>query len=87
MALHGLVVYRIIGPCGLAVVSMHMDIASMVLAVRAGCAPRWPNPPRPGYMAMRWTSLMCGHAFLCPCDWFAFATCGVSPCHNGNGHE
>ena len=26
---------------------------------------------------------MCGHAFLCPCDWFAFATCGnhVSPCH------
>ena len=34
---------------------------------------------------------MCGHAFLCPCharalrascDWFAFATCGVSPCHN-----
>ena len=49
MALHGLVVYRIIGPCGLAVVSMHMDIASMVLAVRAGCAPRWPNPPRPGH--------------------------------------
>ena len=29
-----------IGPCWLAVVSMHMDIASMVLAVRAGCAPR-----------------------------------------------
>ena len=37
MALHGLVVQRIIGPCWLAVVSMHMDIASMVLAVRAGC--------------------------------------------------
>ena len=30
---------------------------------------------------------MCGHAFLCSCDWFAFATCGVSACHNGNGHE
>ena len=39
---------------------------------------------------------MCGHAFLCPCharalraacDWFAFATCGVCPGHNGNGHE
>ena len=27
-------------PCWHAVVSMHMDIASMVLAVRAGCAPR-----------------------------------------------
>ena len=73
-------------------VSMHMGIA-----VRAGGAPRCAQPRRPGhclcvglggfYMAMRWTSYMCGHAFLCPCDWFAFATCGVSPCHNGNGHE
>ena len=33
----------------LACCGMHMDIASMVLAVRAGCAPRWPNPPRPGH--------------------------------------
>ena len=30
-----------IGP---AVVSMHMDIASMVLAMRPGCAPRWRHP-------------------------------------------
>ena len=28
---------------------MPMDIASMVLAVRAGCAPRWLHPPRPGH--------------------------------------
>ena len=53
-------------------VSMHMGIASMVLL----------QAVRAG-----WTSYMCGQAFLCPCDWFAFATCGVSPCHNGNGHE
>ena len=30
---------------------------------------------------------MRGHGFVCPCDWFAFATCGVSPCHNGNDNE
>ena len=63
-------------------VSMYMGIASMVLlqAVRAGCAPRCTQPRRPGHCLCL---SLGGFTWL----WFAFATCGVSPCHNGNGHE